>query len=178
MGLKINSKSKIYTADPIVIKGLFERAAGVTLVEKNGRLCCDARVCIENNEEITTLPEFMTLRRGLVLKNCTNLTELPKGLISNCLFIENCPKLETLPIDLWVKVDVRIVGCDGITSLPDTMVVLRDLSIENCKGFTTLPEGFKVGVMGDGGINIIDCPNFKGLPYALAAGEVKIKNCP
>ena len=177
MALKINSKSKVNTADPIRIKGLFEQAAGVTLVEKNGRLCCDDRVCIENNKEITTLPEFMTLRRGMVLKNCINLTELPKGLITNCLFIENCPKLETLPIDLWVKVDVRIVGCDSITSLPDTMVVLRNLSIENCKGFTTLPEGFKVGVMGDGKIEIIDGPNFKGLPHALAVDEVIIKNC-
>jgi hypothetical protein len=175
MGLIINSKLKVNTVDPIVIKRMFEQAAGVTLVEKNGRLFCDDKVCIENNEEITTLPEFMTLRRGLVLKDCTNLTELPKGLITNCIFIENCPKLETLPIDLWVKVDVRIAGCDGITSLPDTMVVLRNLSIENCKGFTTLPEGFKVGIMGDGRIEIIDCPNFKSLPHALAVDVVEIK---
>ena len=66
---------------------------------------------INNNQELTEIPDCISVCDVLNIDNCPNLCKLPDNLSVDFLFISNCPKLMELPSNMdatyveWDKKD-------------------------------------------------------------------------
>ena len=63
---------------------------------------------IHNNEELTEIPDCISVCDVLDIQNCPNLCKLPENLKVDFLFIHNCPKLTGLP----KKLDAGVIDWD------------------------------------------------------------------
>jgi len=83
----------------------------------------------------------------LNLKDCTELTRLPDGLIVHGnLNLAGCTGLKKLPDGLTVYGYLNLHRCTGLTSLPHGMYITGSLRLSECDGITELPADLKIEI--------------------------------
>ncbi|XBI77632.1 hypothetical protein VPH35_070700 [Triticum aestivum] len=108
------------------------------------------------------------LQNHLVI-NCGKWLEVPKLPSSlETLHIARCPKLVSMPRNLWNMTKLReifVMDCATLTTFPDGMygvTALKKLDIWKCPRLETLPEGLLQQLPALEQLTIKDCPNLKG----------------
>ena len=114
---------------------------------------------------ITSLPEGLTVQFRLILRNCSHLVSLPRGIKAGSIDLGGCVSLVGLPEDFdtyfldisgcpqlktWPEYATLHIGrlsarnCVGLKSLPTWITHLAQLDLRGCKGISTLPEGLRI----------------------------------
>lgn len=124
-----------------------------------------------NTPSLVTLPEGLTVRR-LVLDECSNLCELPRGL--HCYELSaRATALRTLPDDIQVSYRLDLSGCDMLESLPEKLKV-GSLILRECTALRSLPQGLDVAFLDmPGCVSITDFPA-RG---SVRMGRLNMRGC-
>jgi len=120
---------------------------------------------------LTTLPDNLEVA-SLNLTGCTNITSLPASLkVKHRLVIDQCPNLHELPRGLRLQ-ELSARG-SGLTRLPDDCEVTVALDLTNCTELTSLPDGLTATKW-----VLTGCRSLERLPDHLSAHFFDISNCP
>jgi hypothetical protein len=112
---------------------------------------------------IETLPEGLSVRFRLTLRNCRHLTRLPRGLKAGTLDLAGCTALEGLPEDLEVSF-LDISDCRQLKSWPNSARLdFGRLRARNCTGLTQLPPWLKQISQ----LDLVGCRNIESIPDGL-----------
>ena len=121
---------------------------------------------------IALLPEDLKIGGGLQLENCLNLVSFPENLVlgDEGLYINNCPKLTTLPNGLRIEGELAMRSEDdknlNITHLPDDLFVGGKLDISGCSRLKSFGRRTKI----NGTLDIRGCWFLESLPEDLEVG--------
>lgn len=126
---------------------------------------------LSNCTSLKTLPENLEVE-SLNLTGCTNLQSLPASLkVKHRLVIDQCPNIHELPRGL--RLQELSARSSGLTSLPDDLQVTVALDLTNCTELTHLPPGLTATKW-----VLTGCRNLESLPEHLTAHFFDISNCP
>ena len=95
-------------------------------------------IVIDNNTEITQLPENLTITGELQLNACPNIKSIPTGLRSNKLVIKSCEKLEEFAKNIEID-SLEVGSCNSLYTFGDT-IVNTNILLANCDSITSLPK--------------------------------------
>lgn len=147
-----------------------------------------------------SLPEDVTVRGDLDLRQCQRLRQIGDGLVvqgdlsiggrcSETLWWEGFYSAEevgglsrdgqtpirVLPEGLDVHGSLRLRTCHQLETLPNRMLLGGDLVIEGCQRFRLLPDPCRI----QGNLTLKGCPNLCGLPSTIdVAGDVRLVGLP
>ncbi len=127
---------------------------------------------LSGRRDITQLPAGLTVRKRLILNDCTALTELPPALTCGELIARRVP-LASLPADLRVTYRLDLEGCHALEMLPSNLKV-GTLILRGCTALTALPEGLDVRYL-----DISGCIELTGFPVhaRIAHGNLSAVGC-
>jgi hypothetical protein len=109
---------------------------------------------LSGRQDITHLPAGLTVRKRLVLNDCTALTELPSRLTCGELVAHRLP-ITTLPDDLRVTYRLDLEACHLLESLPANLKVGM-LNVRGCTALKALPEGLNVNYLDISGCILLE----------------------
>ena len=147
-------------------------------------------------EDLTILPENITVNGLITLEGCTNLESLPLSLkVSGDVILRGCTKLTHLHSNTY-RGNLDLANCVGITELPEGLKVEGNLRLDD-SSVEMLPQDMQVGgrlslcnldqikcipagVKKLGELYLSNCPQFESLPEGLEIGEegLYITDCP
>ena len=154
----------VYNCPKLMLPGLESvkilEVGGVNelLLKSISNLCCLTRLCLSNNDNVTSFPQGMlenlTTLKSLRIFTFTKLQEFSSDMLMGC------KALETLDISC----------CDELKCLPEGIFqsssCLQDITIDNCKNLKSLSDSF-----GDltalQSLELIACPELVGFPTSL-----------
>lgn len=112
---------------------------------------------------IEQLPEGLSVRFRLTLRNCRRLKRLPLGLKAGTLDLAGCTALEALPEDLEVSF-LDISECRQLNSWPKSARLdIGRLRARNCTGLNQLPPWLKQIAQ----LDLVGCRNIRSIPDGL-----------
>jgi hypothetical protein len=148
---------------------------------------------LSGHTELTHLPAGLTVRKRLILNDCTALTELPPRLTCGELIAQRVP-FTTLPADLRVTYRLDLEGCHWLESLPNNLKV-GTLNLRGCTALTALPEGLSVkyldisgciqiaelparATIAHGNFSAVGCWRLRALPEWLTqVAQLNVRDC-
>lgn len=136
---------------------------GTAIEELPQGLTVRFRLTLRDCKQLRRLPAG--LRAGtLELSGCTSLVELPEDFATSFLDISDCPQLEHWPKHATLEVGrLRARNCTRLTELPPWIKSLSQLDLRGCANISSLPDGLRVSSWIDvGGTGI------RSLPPSLA----------
>lgn len=148
---------------------------------------------LSGRRDITHLPTGLTVRKRLILNDCTALTELPPRLTCGELIAQRVP-LKSLPADLRVPYRLDLEGCHTLETLPANLKV-GTLILRGCTALTRLPEGLDVHYLdisgcieltdfptrariAHGNLSAVGCWRLRALPEWLThVAQLNVRDC-
>ena len=145
----------------------------------HGYLAISAKPVFEFPDNLKSITD------GLYLENCENLSRLPEGLsIEDSLSIIDCDQLVSLPIELKVAGSLELEGCAALENYycedPGRLHQLtrsgRDIHLQYWQRLKCLPTGFAT----EGNLTLLDLPSLTDLPEGLSVAGwlMMISRCP
>lgn len=111
---------------------------------------------------------------SLVLQECTRLRALPEGLDVYFLDISGCSGLKTWPRRASLKIGrLNARDCSGLTDLPPWLAQVSQLDLRGCMGLTELPEGLIVSSW----VDLADT-GITSLPMSMANAALRWRGVP
>lgn len=127
---------------------------------------------LSGRRDLTHLPAGLTVRKRLILNDCTELMELPPRLTCGELIAQRVP-LKSLPADVRVTYRLDLEGCHALETLPANLKV-GTLILRGCTSLMALPEGLDVRYL-----DISGCIELTGFPTRarIAYGNLSAVGC-
>lgn len=96
-------------------------------------------------EDVTSLPDDLTIQGSLCLSGCANMKSLPRRLsVTKSVYLRDCDWLTEIPGDLVAGGGMELNGSSNLTDLPADMTVHGMLALRDCTSLAELPERLTV----------------------------------
>ncbi len=116
-----------------------------------------------SDSELTCLPDDIAIESRLTLDNCKKLESLPLGLSCGSISLRNCGYLNTLPerLSTWF---LDLTDCRNFSHWPTTATIQRGiLRLRNCINLQVLPNWLKTLAQ----LDVAGCVQLETLPLRL-----------
>lgn len=140
----------------------------------DNELAIEGFIDLQHNDELTSLPEGLSVSSRLELGFCRSLTHLPAGLtVGGYLGLSQCIALTALPDDISVGGSLYLEGTTALASLPKNFSVgaylyLDDLHIgaSDMHIYREFPASVLNSTIGKRVIDVVDHHLLRGTKYA------------
>jgi len=138
------------------------------------------------------IPGDVHVEDSLQIKQCDNITELPRGLRLHTLSLDLMEDLISLPADLVVTESFTVKDCPQIENIPPGLR-LKSLSVTRCEELNALPDDLQVTDSIDltdayitslpphlgltGTLAITSCDELERLPEGLRLNSLRAVGC-